>query len=165
MPGGEQSKGPMGVRNKAHKEEPKGDYKGSRSDAQELGPSRTRVEIRYAETDGMRRVYHSHFLIYFEVARTGALAELGHPYSELEAQGLFIPVLAAHCDYLKPARYGDSLIVKTWRYRRGARLGFRYQVLRESDDLLLVTGWTEHACMDLKGKALRPPAYLLKYFE
>jgi acyl-CoA thioester hydrolase len=129
------------------------------------GESSLRLQPRYAETDAMGVVYYANYLIYFEVARTTALAELGHPYWDMEKNGVLIPVLRAHCEYLRPARYGDSLIVRTMRARLGrARIRFDYTVLREGEEAPLATGFTEHAFVSPAGKPLRPPENLIGLF-
>ncbi len=111
----------------------------------------------------MKFVYYANYLVYFEVARTSALAELGHPYWEMEKRQVLIPVLSAHCDYLKPGRYGDQLTVRTTRWRSGsARIRFEYQVLRDGE--LLAQGYTEHAFMHPEGRAIRPPKEIIGLF-
>jgi acyl-CoA thioester hydrolase len=127
--------------------------------------SELRLQPRYSETDAMGVVYYANYLVYFEVARTTALADLGHPYWEMEKGGVLIPVLRAHCEYLSPARYGDTLIVRTVRTRLGrARIRFDYEVRRESEGALLATGFTEHAFVSPAGKPLRPPEGLIDLF-
>lgn len=111
----------------------------------------------------MKFVYYANYLIYFEVARTSALAELGHPYSELEKQNILIPVLTAHCEYIKPGRYGDLLLIKTSRWKLGkARIRFDYMILR--GDELLTRGHTEHAFMHPDGRPIRPPKEIIELF-
>ncbi len=132
-------------------------------EAPRTNESEIRVQVRYSETDAMKFVYYANYLVYFEVARTSALAELGHPYWEMEKHNVLIPVLAAHCEYLKPGRYGDSLTIRTKRWRLGhARIRFEYQVLREQE--LLATGFTEHAFMHPEGRAIRPPKEIIHLF-
>jgi acyl-CoA thioester hydrolase len=130
--------------------------------------SELRLQPRYSETDAMGVVYYANYLVYFEVARTTALADLGHPYWEMEKNGVLIPVLRAHCEYLSPARYGDDLTVRTLRSRLGrARIRFEYAVSREAEggkSITLATGFTEHAFVSPAGKPLRPPAGLIELF-
>jgi acyl-CoA thioester hydrolase len=122
------------------------------------------LQVRYSETDAMKFVYYANYLVYFEVARTSALADLGHPYWEMEKKNVLIPVLAAHCDYIKAGRYGDRLTVRTLRWRKGAaRIRFEYEVLRE-DGEKLATGYTEHAFMHPEGRAIRPPREIVDLF-
>jgi acyl-CoA thioester hydrolase len=83
----------------------------------------------------------------------------------MEKKGVLIPVLRAHCEYLKPARYGDALRVRTRRSRLGrARIRFDYEVRREGGAVLLTQGFTEHAFMEPGGRPLRPPADLAALF-
>jgi acyl-CoA thioester hydrolase len=125
--------------------------------------SHTGIQVRYSETDAMKFVYYANFLVYFEVARTSALSELGHPYWEMEKRQVLIPVLEAHCEYSKAARYGDMLTVKVLRWRKGgARIRFDYRVMRGEE--LLATGHTEHAFMNPGGRAIRPPKEIIDLF-
>lgn len=130
----------------------------------------TSLQPRYADTDAMGVVYYANYFVYFEVARTTALAELGHPYWEMEKNGILIPVLRAQCEYHGPARYGDTLIVRTTRSRLGrARIRFEYSLHRAgSGDVpespALATGFTEHAFVSPAGKPLRPPENLMDLF-
>jgi acyl-CoA thioester hydrolase len=137
----------------------------ARSPSAASARSELRLQPRYSETDAMGVVYYANYLVYFEVARTTALADLGHPYWEMEKGGVLIPVLRAHCEYLRPARYGDSLIVRTDRARLGrARIRFDYEIRREGEDAVLATGFTEHAFVSPAGKPLRPPEGLIGLF-
>ena len=127
--------------------------------------SELRIQVRYSETDAMGFVYYANYLIYFEVARTTALADLGHPYWDMEKAGVLIPVLRATCEYLKPSRYGDTLMIRTRRSRLGhARIRFDYEVRRENELALLAQGFSEHAFMGPNGKPLRPPGDLAALF-
>lgn len=121
----------------------------------------TQIRARYVETDRMNVVYHSHYFVWFETARIQLLDHLGLPYRDLEAQGLFIPVLEAQASYQSPAHFDDRLTVELQLNEPPrARFRFDYNVRREST--LLTTGHTVHAFMDASGKALRPPEPFLK---
>ncbi len=127
------------------------------------------LQPRYADTDAMGVVYYANYFVYFEVARTTALAELGHPYWEMERNGILIPVLRAHCEYHGPARYGDTLVVHSDRTRLGrARIRFDYSLHRVeasgAEGPALATGYTEHAFVSPAGKPLRPPVEIMSLF-
>jgi acyl-CoA thioester hydrolase len=119
---------------------------------------RTRIKVRYAETDQMGFVYYANHLVWFEVARTEALESWGLPYAGLERDGFAIPVLAAHCDYASPARYGDEVEVSmTGRMLDGLRFRFDYQVARVGQGSEpLSSGHTVHVCMGPGGRPRRP---------
>ncbi len=116
------------------------------------------VRVRYAETDAMRVVYYANYLVWFEVGRTDWLRETGHTYAEMEAAGVRLPVISAHCDYHQSARYDDELeILTTARLASPARLAFDYEVMRRADQALVASGHTVHVAVDGSGRPLRLP--------
>ena len=91
--------------------------------------SETRIRVRYADTDQMKIVYHAKYLEYFEQGRSDLLREIGLPYTRVEEMGLFIPVVEAHAEYKKPARYDDLLqVVTILRDPPVARVRLDYEV-------------------------------------
>jgi acyl-CoA thioester hydrolase len=128
--------------------------------------SRSNLRVRYAETDTMGVVYYANYLVWFEVGRTDLLRGTGWSYREMEAEGVSLPVIEAHCEYRQPARYDDELEVRT----RGAilstvRLRFDYEVVRLADGVVLATGHTVHASLDRTGRPCRLPARARELFE
>ncbi len=124
----------------------------------------TKLRVRYAETDRMDVVYHSNYLVWFETARIQMLDEIGIPYREIEARGLFLPVLTVSAAFHKPARFDDRLDVHLYmKQKPRARMHFDYEVLRDSE--LLATGKSSHGFMDRQGRAQRPPEDLVAIFE
>ena len=94
----------------------------------------TTLRVRYAETDQMSVVYHSNYLIWFEVGRVELLRQLGFSYLEMEQDGLNLPVVEVRCRYKHPARYDDELTVRTWiAQMRTSLLRFQYELVRKSD--------------------------------
>jgi acyl-CoA thioester hydrolase len=119
---------------------------------------RTRVRVRYAETDQMGFAYYGNYLTWFEVARVEWLRLGGWTYRDMEQQGTSLPVIEAHCEYRQPARYDDELEIAA----RGVllspvRIRFDYDVVRVADNSLAATGHTVHAGMDARGKPCRLP--------
>jgi len=106
----------------------------------------SRVRVRYAETDQMGVVYHSHYFIWFEVGRVELLRQLGFSYREMEREdGCFIAVVDARCRYKAPARYDDEIIIRTHlKNVRESLLHFRYEAVRAADGVLLAEGETTH---------------------
>lgn len=121
----------------------------------------TLLRVRYAETDRMGVAYHSNYLIWFEVGRTDLIREQGYPYTQLESEGVFLPVIEAQCAYLKPVHYDDELELHTRiQEQKGARLKIGYELFCSSR--LAAKGFTVHAFMDIHMKPVRPPEKFLK---
>ncbi|HET9262843.1 MAG TPA: thioesterase family protein [Vicinamibacterales bacterium] len=127
--------------------------------------SRSVVRVRYAETDKMGVVYYANYLVWFEVARADLLRSLGWTYREMEHSGVSLPVIEAHCEYHRPARYDDELeIHASGRLLSPVRMEFTYQVRRIADDLVAATGRTVHAALDSTGRPCRLPARIREVF-
>lgn len=123
------------------------------------------VRVRYAETDQMGVVYHANYLVWFEVGRTDLLRSFGWTYREMEATGVRLPVLEAHCEYRRPARYDDELEIHTHgRLLSPVRLEFTYEVRLKEDHGLVATGYTRHAAVDLSGRPCRLPVRVRDVF-
>ena len=123
------------------------------------------VRVRYAETDQMGVVYHANYLVWFEVGRTDLLRSFGWTYREMEATGVRLPVLEAHCEYRRPARYDDELEIHTrGRLLSPVRLEFTYDVRLKEDQTLVAAGYTRHAAVDLAGRPCRLPVRVRDVF-
>ncbi len=128
--------------------------------------SEARVRVRYAETDQMGVVYHSNYLIWFEVGRVEFIRQLGLDYKRMEEEeGCGISVVDVHARYRVPARYDDELVIETRLLAaRGSVVKFGYRILRIADGVLLCEGETMHVCvgMDMKKRSL-PPKYAERF--
>jgi acyl-CoA thioester hydrolase len=122
---------------------------------------KTKFRVIYGDTDKMGIAYYANYLRWFEVGRTEFFRSLGLTYREMEAQGIFLPVSEAHCKYLAPARYDDSLTIET-ALDPGIRAGVRfdYRILADDGDRVHAEGYTRHACVDGDGRVVRPPGFL-----
>ena len=124
--------------------------------------SESRLRVRYAETDQMGVVYHSNYLVWFEVGRADLIRTLGLDYKAMEREeGVGIAVVEVTCRYKAPARYDDELIVRTtFAGIRGSVLRFTYALHRAEDGLLLCEGATTHVVVgtDMK-RAPMPERY------
>ena len=84
---------------------------GKREDLKTKIWGETRLRVRYAETDKMGVVYHSNFVIWFEVGRVELLRQLGFQYSDMETDdNCHIPVVDLRVRYKSPA----SMMMRSW---------------------------------------------------
>ncbi|MEO8726336.1 MAG: thioesterase family protein [Acidobacteriaceae bacterium] len=110
----------------------------------------TTVRVRYAETDQAGVVYHSNFIIWFEVGRVELLRQMGFNYRQMEIEDdCTIAVADVRCRYRSPARYDDIVLIRT-RLTKVKRkvLHFEYDLLRQSDGTLLAQGETIHVVVN-----------------
>ncbi|MEE3200047.1 MAG: thioesterase family protein, partial [Planctomycetota bacterium] len=104
---------------------------------------KVKARVRYGETDQMGVVYHANYLSFFEIARTELIRLRGVAYSSLEEGGLRLMVTEAAMQYHAPGRYDDVLAITARLSESGpARVRFDYEVRRDGEDEVLVTGHT-----------------------
>jgi acyl-CoA thioester hydrolase len=104
-------------------------------------------------------VYYANYFVWFEVARTEWLRVSGWSYREMEADGVSLPVIEAHCQYVRPARYDDQIELRTRATLLSpVRVRFDYELLRAGEAEPAALGHTVHAALDPDGRPCRLPA-------
>lgn len=119
------------------------------------------LRVRYNECDPMGVAHHTVYPVWFEVGRTELLrhAPQGLNYRDLEAQGVFLAVVALEVRYKKPAKYDDVLSLRTTFVEAGhVKIEHEYELMREG--VLLATGSTTLACLDRQGRPQPLPEVL-----
>ena len=128
--------------------------------------SETSLIVRYAETDQMGVVHHSHYPVWFEAGRTEFIKKMGMPYSLIEEKGAMLPLLELKCAFKGFARYEDNIIVRTnIKEYTGTRLLFHYEVTREGEDKLLTEGETLHCWTNKDLKPVNIKKFMPSIFE
>ena len=127
--------------------------------------SKSIVNVRYAETDRMGIVHHSVYPIWYELARTDLSKQAGFPYSQMEAEGIMLPLVELNSKYYSSAYYDDELTVTaTVSKLTPVRIVFYYEVFRKISDKPINTGYTVHAIVNndmkpINSKKLYPKIY------
>ncbi len=118
----------------------------------------THHRVNYSETDQMGVVYHAHYLVWLDVARTELLRATGVSYRDLEEMGLRLAVSEAKVRYRRSARYDDPIRVRCWiRERASRRVTFGYAVEHAVSGDLLATATTALLVLDASFDFARLP--------
>jgi acyl-CoA thioester hydrolase len=106
------------------------------------------VRVRYAECDMQGHVFNAHYLTWFDMAHTAALAEaLGRPYEELVASGVDFVVAESGVRYLAPARFDEELEIGVeFEPPTNSSLTSRFTVRRDGSSI--AEGFLRHVCVD-----------------
>lgn len=124
------------------------------------------LRVRYSEVDKMGTVYNSRILEWFECGRTRHLRDLGFPYTEIEDQGVCLPIVEPHIEFLGRADYDDSLDLVTSMKRVGkARVRFDNEIVQTEDGTGVARGYTVHGSTDPAGRPIRPPSWLIEFLD
>jgi len=118
----------------------------------------TTFPVRYAETDQMQIVHHANYIVWMEEGRSEFMRASGGDYADIERGGHLLAVTNVQARYLAPAHYGERVTVRTWvEELRSRTLTFGYEIVNAETGTLLVTGQSEHVCMDRQGRVIRIP--------
>lgn len=115
------------------------------------------IRVRYAETDNMGVVYYGNYAIYYEIARTELIRNLGLSYKEMEEDGIFLPVNTMETKYIKSAKYDDVLRIRTTvEEKPSLRLIFKHEIYNKKNELINI-GKVSLVFIDAEtGKPCRP---------
>jgi acyl-CoA thioester hydrolase len=118
------------------------------------------VRIYYEDTDVGGVVYYANYLKFAERARTEMLRLMGYSHAEMmERDGCALAVRRCEADYIRPARFDDSLEVHTNNLNmEAASLWLDQRVKRAGDELAFLR--IRLACIGKSGKPARLPARL-----
>jgi len=129
------------------------------------GIHRLTQRVYYEDTDFSGNVYHANYLKYCERARSDFLRVLGIDQNAMLAAegGLIFVVRRMLCDFLRPARFDDVIIVETVPGEMaGARFELAQRILRAGEPLFTAT--VTVALIDGRGRPRRMPAEMLSRF-
>ena len=122
----------------------------------------TTVRVRYAETDAMGIVYHTNYIVWFEVGRGEYMRQRGGTYRKWENDGFYLPVTEVDARFIGAARYDDVVVIRTSVAEvRSRSVTLFYEIVMEKTGQVLVTGQTKHLCTDLEGRIRRLPPDLI----
>lgn len=124
----------------------------------------TQYRVIYGDTDSGGVVYNANYLRFVEIGRTEMMRSWAIPYSEMERRGIVLPVTESYLRYKAPARYDDLVTIATSLAEiKYVSCRFHYRITCMHSDksgggeLLLVKGFTSHACIDRQGKLMPFP--------
>lgn len=121
--------------------------------------------VIYADTDKMGIVYNGNYLSYFEIGRNELMRHLGLKYTDVEKNGLILPLIDSYVKYIKPAQYDDILDIKaSLDETLSAKIQFIYTITCKSE--LIASGYTNHVFANaITMKPVRPPQIFVELLK
>jgi len=121
-------------------------------------PHQFTIRVYYEDTDLAGIVYYANHLKFIERARTEWVSGLGIDQMALrEKDGIVFAVRRVEADYLRPAKFGDDLLVETALLSLGGARLVLEQVISRAGERLFVAVVTL-VCLGEDGHAVRLPA-------
>jgi acyl-CoA thioester hydrolase len=123
------------------------------------------INIRFHEVDSLRIVWHGHYLKYFEDGREAFGRKYGIGYMDVFDLGLLTPLVNVNCDYKKPVKYGDPVMLQTtYMDSDAAKIQFKFTLYHAQTNEVLTTGESTQVFLNQSGELLlTPPAFFLEW--
>ncbi len=131
--------------------------------------NRTKLRVRFSETDAMRVVWHGEYVRYIEDGREAFGREFGGlSYTTITDEGYYIPIVKMELDYIIPLQHGDTAIVETrFVNSKGAKIQMEYVIYRESDMAVAAMGRTLQVFTFVENNQIEinTPEFFIKWKE
>ena len=90
------------------------------------------VKVSFEDLDPMNIVWHGNYMRYMEQARCDMLSKIGYTYLDMKADGVAYPIAKMKVKYIKPARFGDVLLIKTEVISIEPTLDIKYKIFNKT---------------------------------
>lgn len=106
--------------------------------------------VPWSDVDLAKIVYFPKFFTYFEIAELEWYRQQGLVYEDvLEGLGIWMPRVAAHCNYRAPARLAELLVIEMHLERLGrTSYTFGFNAFRDPERVHLADGYIVIATVD-----------------
>ncbi len=124
---------------------------------------KTKIRIRYADTDQMQYAYNGKYFEYFEVGRTEMMRERNLTYKTIEANGYMMPVHSVFISFKNPAFYDELIEVETLVTKLPKLKVHIDHVVRSAErDIIICEGYVELIFVKMSTKKIsRPPEFFI----
>ena len=125
----------------------------------------TKRKVAFYDLDPMNIVWHGNYLKYIEEARCDFFSKLGYDYMDMYADGVMYPVAKMDMKFIKSAKFGDDLVIKTTLKELEPAMVFKYEIFTGENKVFVANSM--QICVNTKsGESLyEAPEKLLKSIE
>lgn len=128
-----------------------------------MARARTRVRVKFSDTDATGAVYHGHFVYYMELGRLEVLRRVRPRHGSAAGDDRMEPLnfVVAHLeiDYRSPVHFPDVLEVDSWVRNVGTTsVSFGFRLRRIGDGVVVAEGHDVIVFVDLEGNSTPLPS-------
>lgn len=120
-------------------------------------------KVQFYETDQMGIVHHSNYLRFCEEARVAWAHSHGLIDYQKPQSAAHFAVLETKVKHLKPAFFGDDLLILVQARGQGIRIEFQYKIIKGED--VLVLAQTVHVPLNAELRPMKLPKEMKEILE
>lgn len=115
------------------------------------------------EIDELDHVHNLHYLAWAMAAAKGHSTAVGWPFARYVELGRVWVVRSHSIEYLRPARRGDAVVVRTWVTEMSRVMSRRkYEIVRPADATLLARAETQWVFVNMQTQSLERVPEILR---
>lgn len=107
------------------------------------------VVVPFHDVDMADMAWHGHYVKYFEIARCALLDKIEYNYLQMSESGFYWPVIDLQVRYVKPSRFGQTIVVKAWFAEWEHRLKIKYLIVDKQSNNRLTKGSTTQVAVNM----------------
>lgn len=112
------------------------------------------LRVAFADLDGMRAVYHTNYIKWFDLARTKLFREAGFKMEKWENGGVLLPLVVCHCEYKEGSVFDDPLkVTAAVTEIKGKVITLEYEIENLDTNRIISTGLTKQVFCDENSKS------------
>lgn len=111
--------------------------------------ARVPIVVPFHDIDSVGIAWHGHYVKYLEVARCELFDSFGYGYNAMRESGYLWPVIDLRLRYIKPLRFGQSIVVHALLREWEHRLLVDYVLSDAKSAQRLAKGQTSQVAVDL----------------
>ena len=125
-----------------------------------------KIKPRYQETDKMGIIHHSVYAVWYELGRVQFCDDIGLPFHEIEARGIYQALIELKVQFKKPTKFGETLTLYTYiKSMTKVKLVFGYELFNENQELVntgeTLLAWLNQDLKPLNLEKHQPDIYAL----
>lgn len=108
------------------------------------------LTVQFYDLDPMQVVWHGNYPRYLEEARCALLDHIGYNYPQMEQSGFVWPIVDMHLKYVRPARFGQRIVIRATLAEFENRLRIDYRITDAATGDVLTKAQTTQLAVDAR---------------
>lgn len=105
--------------------------------------------VQFFDLDPMEIVWHGNYIKYIETARCALLDKINYNYPAMRASGYAWPIVDMRMKYVRPAVFGQKLIIRAQIVEWESRLKIEYEIRDARSQECLNKSYTIQVAVDI----------------
>ena len=110
----------------------------------------TEILVPFHDVDMMEIVWHGHYVKYIEIARCALLESIEYDYMQMKESGYGWPVIDIRLRYVRPAQFGNTILVTASLVEWENRLRIAYEIRDKASGERLTKGESVQVAVDMQ---------------